>query len=532
MLCTLGAVLLGPLLSATGPEPGPTGEPIADPSAPAAQAPANPAAAAAEATPPEVADDLQAAPQPTVEAADSAPETEITPADPKSVLVIPVEGAIASPNLFVLRRGLKEAMDAGVRLVIIELDTPGGALNTMLQMMEAVNRFDGRVIAYINPNAGSAGAYLAMVCDEVWFHPQGIIGAAAMVTGTGEEVPETLRLKMESFINARVRTYLSHEPFRANLLRAMSDKSYVLEIEGEVLKPEGELLTLTADEAMKTYGDPPRPLLATGIAKDITDLIAQLTDGRGVEVRTLEVTWAERVAQFLNRIAPILLGLAFLLISIEFKTPGWGIFGTLGIVLLISVFLSNYVAGLAGYEPLLLCFLGLLLVVIELFLLPGVGFLIITGMVLVAVAVVWSLADLWPGVAPDGRPGVALEAFGAPMVDLAIALAVFIFGLYLVFRFMPSSSLFQRMVLLGGVGDANPVTAAGGLAGASQLPDVGARGIAVTDLRPGGEVEIDGQRFEAVVALGAIGRQEAIVVTGYRNLGLEVARAPAPPSPP
>jgi len=523
-LLIAGLVLAGPVLRATEPPDPvpPAGEVPAEVAAPAeptdAAAPTEPeapaeAAAAAEFEPP-------------------AATGEITGVA-EAVLIIPVHGPIASPNLYVLRRGLKQAIESGVRIVVIDLDTPGGSLGTMLEMMEAVHRFDGRVVAFINPNAGSAGAYLAMVCDEVWFHPEGIIGAAAMVTGTGEDVPETMRLKMESYIGARVRAYLRNEPFRAKLLRAMADSNYVLEIDGETIKPAGELLTLTADEALKTYGDPPRPLLAAGIAPDVTDLLAQLLPGAMTAVRTLEVTWAERVAQFLNLIAPILLGIAFLLISIEFKTPGWGIFGTLGIILLVGVFLSNYVAGLAGYEPLLLCGLGLLLVVVELFILPGIGILLILGMIMIGVSVVWSLADLWPGVAPDGTSGFSWSAFGSPIIDLALALVVFVVGLAIIFRFMPKTSIFSRLVLAGGVADANPVTSAGGLGGATELPAIGTRGIAVSDLHPGGEVEIDGQRFEAVVALGSIARRDEVVVTGYRNLGLEVARpSPATPPPP
>ena len=475
----------------------------------------------------------EAAPPPASAAPDfvsPTPTSDLSGA-PTPVLVIPVDGPIASPNLFVLRRGLKEAIDDGVGIVVIELNTPGGSVATMMEMVEAIHRFDGRVIAYINQDAISAGAYLAMVCDEVWFHPDGAIGAAAMVSGTGEDVPETMRLKLESFLGARMRAYLRHDPYRADLLRAMSQADFVLELDGEVIKPEGELLTLTADEATKTYGDPARPLLAAGTAVDLNSLLDQLTGGKAVASRVLEVTWAEQVAKFMNMIAPVLLGIAFLLISIEFKTPGWGIFGTLGITLLVTVFLSNYVAGLAGYEPLLLCGLGLLLVLIELFILPGIGILLITGMVMIGISVVWSLADLWPGVAPDGRPGVSLESFGSPILDLLLAMVVFGIGLVLVVRFLPKTTLFNRLVLAGAVAPADPVASGGGLGGASALPALGALGVAVTALRPTGEIEVDGQRFEATVGFGSLARGDRVIVTAYRNLTLEVARAPNSSAP-
>jgi membrane-bound serine protease (ClpP class) len=285
-----------------------------------------------------------------VRAAD-APPPVAAPKKIAQVVVIPVHDEIGSPVLYILRRGLKEAIDQKADAVVLDMKTPGGALDVTFQIMEALAKFPGKTITYVNTEAMSAGAFISATTEEIWFAPEGVIGAAAPVMSGGQDVESTMKLKVVSYLKARVRAISEGKGYRGQVISAMIDADYELKIGRKVIKPKGELLSLTATEASVTYGQPPQPLLAAGIAKTLDDLLAQKYGEGGFTVKRLEVTWSEQLAVWLNAISPVLLGLGVLALFIEFKTPGFGVFGISGIVLLALVFLGGYVAGLSGHEP-------------------------------------------------------------------------------------------------------------------------------------------------------------------------------------
>ena len=140
---------------------------------------------------------------------------------------------------------------------------------------------------------------------------------------------------------------LLHEdhPYRSKVVQAMMDEDFVLEIDGEVLKPEGSLLSLTAVEATKEYGQPPRPLLGVGIYDDVDSVLASRYGEEGYEIKTFEITWSEQFAKYMNVIAPLLMGLGLLGLFIEFKTPGFGVFGIAGIF-----WVSSFITTLQGSQ--------------------------------------------------------------------------------------------------------------------------------------------------------------------------------------
>ncbi|MEC7610050.1 MAG: hypothetical protein VX964_07755, partial [Verrucomicrobiota bacterium] len=171
----------------------------------------------------------------------SEPEEQRNSVD---VYVIPIQGMIDKPNLYILRRGLKEAIRNDIEMVVLDMDTPGGRVDICLEMMEALDRFDGVTATYVNEDAISAGSFIAASTEEIYFAPRGKIGASAVVQGTGEDVPETARLKMESYLRANIRVMAEDKPQRADVIRAMLDANFELKIGEEVIKSSGELLTL------------------------------------------------------------------------------------------------------------------------------------------------------------------------------------------------------------------------------------------------------------------------------------------------
>ncbi|HEX5790345.1 MAG TPA: hypothetical protein VFY13_04290, partial [Luteolibacter sp.] len=290
---------------------------------------------------------------------------------PARVVVIPVRDTIDKPVLYIIRRAVKQAIEEKADAVVLDMKTPGGSLGVTLEIMEALDRFPGKTITFVNDEASSAGAIIASVTDEIHFSPKATIGAAEAITGTGEDIGESLKRKLNSFMGAKIRAFAGEFPMRADVIKAMMEPGFEFKIGETIIKPKDELLSLTAVEAMKTYGEPPRPLLGAGITESVEGVLKQVYADRPYSIERIQVTWAEAVAQYLNALAPLLVALGVLGLIIEFKTPGFGVIGITGIVLLAIVMFGHHVAGLSGHEPLLLLVLGLALLAAELFLWPG-----------------------------------------------------------------------------------------------------------------------------------------------------------------
>jgi membrane-bound serine protease (ClpP class) len=439
---------------------------------------------------------------------------------PAKVVVIPVRQEIAKPILYVLRRGLKEAIENKADVVLLDMKTPGGALDVTFDIMEALDRFPGRTITFVNSEAISAGAFISAVTDDIWFAPDGVIGAAAPVLSTGGEIDASMKQKIVSYLRARVRAVSEGKGYRGQVISAMIDADFELKIDEEVLKPKGELLSLTASEAAKAYGDPAQPLLAAGIAEDVEALLAQEYGKDGYALTTLEVTWSEELAQYLNRFAPLFLGFGLFALFIEFKTPGFGIFGIGGILLLMIVFFGHYVAGLSGHEPAIFFVVGMLLVLLELLFFPGVIFVALSGAIMMLGSLLWSMADLWPNE-PIEFSG---DVFLAPVTNLGLGLLVAVALMLALARFLPRGWFWDRMVLSASIdGSTQSVAPASGHEGPGGL--VGRQGIAATALFPSGQIEIDGQRYEARMALGYADAGTIVVVRKQSEFGLVVEKA-------
>ena len=435
------------------------------------------------------------------------------------VYVIPIEGPIDRTNFFILRRALKEAIRNDIEMVILDMDTPGGRVDFTLEMMEMLDRFEGVTATYVNNDAISAGSFIAAATDEIYFAPRGRIGASAVIMGGGQDIPETARLKIESYLLANIRTLTEDFRYRGDVIRAMMDANFELVVEGEVIKPAGELLTLTARESMQLFGDPAMPLLGSGIYESIEQLLdARWGEGRW-EIRSFELTYSEQIAKWMAPLASGLIGLGLLLLFIEFKTPGFGIFGILGLVFLGIFFISNYIAGLAGNEAVVFFVIGILLILVELLFLPGTLVFALLGGIMVIGSLLWAMVDYWPG----GTFEFTWEVFTLPVYNLTLGIGLATFGAILLARVLPHSVLFNRMVLATDLGHGD---------GTHEKPEdkantiVGASGVVVSDCFPTGEVEINGRRYSAVVEAGSLARGTRIRVVGKRTYDLLIERDP------
>ncbi|NCY21547.1 serine protease, partial [bacterium] len=299
--------------------------------------------------------------------------TEGNPASlsPGPVYVIPVQKEIQKGLVYIVRRGVKDAMENNASALVLDMDTPGGEGEAMKEIMAIIARFQpaGRTFTYVNKEAFSAGAFISAATRNIWMAPGAIIGAASPVT-LGQEGPKELPAKFVSAYAAVIRAAAEQNGHDPAVFDAMVNKQTGLKIDGREIVAKGDVLTLTTKEATQLVGRPPKPLLADGVAESLESLIEKHVQA-GAKIVRVEPTGFEEIGRFIVSISPLLLAAAFLFGYIEFKTPGLGIFGVLAAACALVFFFGHYIAGLSGYENLLLLALGVGLIAAELFIFPG-----------------------------------------------------------------------------------------------------------------------------------------------------------------
>ncbi|MBT3667051.1 MAG: hypothetical protein HN548_06185 [Opitutae bacterium] len=448
----------------------------------------------------------------------------------KIAFQIPIRDQIGSPILNILRRGLKDAIKANADIVVIDMDTPGGELGVTLEIMqeiiESFDRFDGPIITYVNREAISAGAYIAIATNEIAFAPFAQIGAAEAVSGGGGNIDSSMKRKLNSYLKAKIRSYTGKHRYRSRVMASMMDANETLIIEGapplasdgSVIQKKGELLTLTAEEAVKKYGNPAQPLLGIGIFESVEKLLNEKYGSANYTLKKMEINWAEKVGLWLNSIGPIIIGIGLLGLFIEFKTPGFGFFGIIGILFVLIFFGSKYVSGLAGQEEVLVFLLGVSLVIVELFLFPGLVFPAIIGLFLIVGSILWAMVDIWPNT----EFSWTLETFQEPIQEFFLAILVTIGLVFVLTRILPKTSLWDGLILSSAVGGNVPRNTEP--KGNEINAMLGAAGKSVSELYPTGQVEIDGIRYEARTNLGKVEKGSSIEVTGSTDYGLIVKK--------
>src|SRR5438445_11594807 len=195
----------------------------------------------------------------------------------KRVYVLPIRDDIMPPFVYLVRRGVKEAMEAKADLLVLDMETNGGRVDTTREIISILEQFKGDTVTYVNKDAFSAGAFISVATKKIYMAPSSVIGAAAPIMlspgGDGvEKIPDTYEKKMTSAVKAMVRTSAEKNGYNIAVVEAMIDKNKGLTIDGQIIVKEGEILTLTNTEAEKKYGNPPKPLLSSGTVEKMDEL--------------------------------------------------------------------------------------------------------------------------------------------------------------------------------------------------------------------------------------------------------------------
>jgi len=434
------------------------------------------------------------------------------------VYILPIREDIMPPLVYVVRRGVKEAMEANADALILDMNTDGGRVDITEEIISIISKFKGRTITYVNDRAFSAGAFISVATQKIYMAPQSVIGAAAPIMmspgGSGaEKMPDTVEAKMTSAVRALVRTQAEKNGHNIDVIEAMIDKTKAFEIDGEVLNKEGNILTLTDRQAAKEYGSPARPLLSAGTVESLEALLEKLgyADAKRIAIQP---TGAEKLGTWINKISPLLLIIGIIGLYIEFKTPGFGLPGIVGIAAFAIYFLGGYVAGLSGAGWILVFILGLALIALELFVFPGTFIAGLTGAVLILVALVMGMVDVYPGT--PSLP--SLPQLQLPLRDLSIAMLGSVVIAVVLARFLPKTALFRQLVSQTASGEASVLAQE-----AQQSARIGKIGVAIAPLCPGGKAQFDDELLDVITRGEMVAKGQRVKIIGHTGPNAIVA---------
>lgn len=407
------------------------------------------------------------------------------------VVVVPVHGEINSSLALFIRRTEKSAESAGASALILDMDTYGGALDAAEKITGILNHATIRTYTYINSNAGSAGAIIALATRHIYMAPVSAIGAAAPILSTGQDLPPTEKEKAISYWSALVRGSALRNGHNPDIGEAFMNKDKEVKIGNKVIHPKGSLLSLNAQEATEKING--KPVLADGIANSLGEL--GRAAGLSGNIVQLDPTGFEQLAFWLTALSPLLLLGGIIGAYIEFKIPGFGVAGVVSIICFALFFLGHYFAGLAGWETVGLFVLGFIFVVVEvLFFAHSTIVFGVVGVLLMLASLLWAMIDRYPG--QKFLPSSTM--LRVPLLNLFLTVAAATIIISLLARFLPQTSVYRRFIL----STTNPPGPSLGEPPRHFVPAApiapGMRGRSLTILRPSGKALFDDRVVDVV----------------------------------
>jgi membrane-bound serine protease (ClpP class) len=461
-----------------------------------------------------------------------------------------------------VRRETRKALDQGAGFIVFEIDTFGGRVDSALQITSFITSVkNARTVAWVHAGdesmgvSWSAGALIAFACADVYMAPGTSIGAAAPVTLEADGTSQGAGEKTVAAVRSQIAALAEKNGHPVNIALAMVDYDvdlWEVLVDGETrvltlaelerlekdgtaktervaeISPKGKLLSLTGGEAFR-YG------LVKALVDDRTGLLASI--GAVGEIGESFPSAADGIISFLTSgaVQTILIVLGIVMIFLEINTPGFGIPGVAAIIAFAVVFGSGILLGKAGSPEIILFLLGLGLLAVEIFILPGFGITGIAGLILIGFSLVLSMQDF---VIPRFEWEWGLLGRNAVVVTIGMLAAVA--GLAVIALLGPKIKIFDRLTLKTRItGTAGGPAAGDEPTGAARqgvsvdngeiapgLQDykslVGKIGVAVTTLRPSGRVEIDGEVYSVEADGSFVEPGRGVKVTRVRGSAITV----------
>lgn len=452
------------------------------------------------------------------------------------VVVIPVKGTVDQGMAAFITRSLRDAAEEyPQRVIILEIDTYGGQVDAAFQIVDTILNVKVPTIAYVKTKAISAGTLIALSCSKLYMKNNTTIGDVAPLTYDNNG-PKMLGEKFQSPIRAKFRTLAKRNGYPERLTEAMVSEGLEVSkvtfkdtiryldstelaglpakekkniISTRVVVKRGELLTMDDVEA-SDLGFSKKSVL------DFEDLLKTMHLEKA-EVVHFDETWSETFVRIIGGIAPILLMIGFAALYIEIRTPGFGIPGIIGITCLAIVFLAQYMVGLADYTELLLVAIGIILLGIEVFVIPGFGIAGFAGIFFLLVGVILSFQDF---VIPS--PDLPWQS-DKLIKNLLMVTGSMVGSLLLIVLFF--KYLFPKIgTLVNGPYLTADLKGATSVDDQKRLPGVGTAGTTSTALRPAGKAELEGDIWDVISEGDFIDRNVPVVVCQINGAKIIVRR--------
>lgn len=436
------------------------------------------------------------------------------------VFKIDIKDEIGPKVWRMVRKSFDEADKAKVDYILIHMNTYGGMVLYADSLRSLILNYPKPVWVYIDNNAASAGALISIACDKIYMREGANIGAATVVNQSGEAMPDKYQSYMRSMIRATAQahgkdTVVSGRDTTYRWIRdphiaeAMVDQNF--RIEG--VTDSGRIVTFTPHEAIK-YG------FCDGIANNIEEVLrAEKVDNYVIE--SYEPTTMDRIIGFL--INPVLQGVLIMIIVggiyFELQTPGVGFPLMAALAACLLYFAPLYLEGFASNWEIVAFVLGVILLLLEIFVIPGFGVAGISGIALIVGALVFAGIDK---VSFDFLGDFVLAIVKS--LFLVISSSLIALGLSM---WLGSKLLVSRRWAFALHAEQKPEDGYVGVDMSIQNV-VGQSGQAITDLRPAGKVMIDGEVYDAVSLLGDyIAKDTPIAVKKYQSGQVYVRRLKA-----
>jgi len=429
---------------------------------------------------------------------------------------INIKENIGSNTWVYLQNGMHQALNKNADCILLHMNTYGGSVTEADSMRTAILNFQLPVYVFIDNNAASAGALISIACDSIFMRSAASIGAATVVSGQdGSKAPDKYQSYMRGMMRATAESHGRDTVIqnRDTLIEWKRDPKVAEAMVDEKIVIPGfadstQILTLTASQAVELrYCD--------GIAENINQIAVQYLGYRDYDLETYNPTLYDRIKGLLMNgvLQAILIMLIIGGIYFELQTPGIGFPTAVAVTAALLYFTPLYLTGYAQNWEVLLFVLGLILIVFEIFVIPGFGVAGISGIILVFTALILSLV----GNIHFDFSGLSLrQLFRAIMVVFAgigMGLALII---YMSSR-IGKPGIFSRVALVSDQEGYVSVPM-------EPLTLVGQTGIASTVLRPSGKIRIGDQHYDAVSMKGFIEKGDEVVVKRYENFQLYVMK--------
>ena len=382
-------------------------------------------------------------------------------------------------------KGLEKADEAGADYVLLDLDTYGGAVDAADSIRTAILRYEKPVIAYINMQAASAGALISIACDSIYMRTGSSIGAATVVNQSGEVMPD----KYQSFMRGMMRATAQATGRDPKIAESMVDTANVL--------------SLTPEEAIAVG-------YCEGKAESVDEAVRAVVGGNEFIVKNMEddMTWLDRLIQLL--LNPLLQSIFMMMIIggifVEIRTPGIGLPLVTAIVGALLYFAPLYVEHLAASWEILLFVIGLILIALEIFVIPGFGVAGISGIVAVVTALAFAMIDNAELLRWDGT--INLQPLLRPVAIVIFSITAAVFGSVWLVRRLYATRTFDTIALRQEMKASEGFT--GVVSGLEHF--IGDELEVFADLKPSGKVKgTDGRVYEAILAFGGYAEKGSLV---------------------